>query len=73
MEQLVYVRVLGFSGGLLQPVRALHVHDGCYRLLEASDDPDHDHWEFGAPDLVRCETTAFGEGEEGLIAVAICD
>lgn len=72
MEQLVYINVIGFPGGLLQPVRATLEHAFCYRLLESSQDPDHDNWEFQEGDVVQCRHQEFSEGELGLIAVALC-
>jgi hypothetical protein len=72
MEQLIYVQVLHFPGGLLQPTRALHMHDMCYQILESSDDPEHEVWEFGKGAVVRCETREFSEEEIGLLAVTVC-
>ena len=72
MGELIYVQVLNFPGGLLQPTRALHMHNMCYWVLESSDDPEHDVWEFEEGDVVRCEAKEFSEGEPGLFAVAIC-
>ena len=72
VEQLIYVQVLNFPGGLLQPTRALHMHDMCYRVLESSDDPEHDVWAFEEDTVVQCETKEFGDGETGLIAVTVC-
>ena len=72
MRHLIYVRVLHFPGGLLQPVQAELVHGNCYRVVDSSDDPEHDVWEFGAGDVVHCGSTVFAEGEVGLVADGAC-
>jgi hypothetical protein len=71
-DALVFVEVLGFPGGQLTPVRARHEHGSCYRLLDASSDPEHDVWAFQSDAVVRCERREFGAGETDLVAVATC-
>ena len=71
--RLIYVDVKGYPVKIWNPVRATHVHGGCYRVLESSPDPEHEYWEFKEGDVVRCETYAFSEGEEGLVARARCE
>ena len=70
---LIYVVVEGFPGGLLQPVKSVHLHGDCYRVLESSPDPEHDYWQFSSGDEVRCESHTFAEGEVGLIARDKCE
>ncbi len=55
------------------PVRSFHEHKDCYRILEESDDPEHDYWQFSSGDIVQCKKNKFAEGEYGLIAFKKCD
>ncbi len=55
-----------------QPVQAIHEHKNCYRVLEESDDPEHDYWQFSLGDIVECKNNKFAEGEFGLIAIKKC-
>lgn len=69
---LIYVAVKGYSVDVWQPVKAIHIHDNCFRILESSSDPEHDYWEFSYDDVVRCENYIFSEGENGLVARSKC-
>jgi hypothetical protein len=71
-DSLVFVEVVDFPGGLLTPVRAARQHRDCYRLLESSNDPEHDVWRFTKGAVVRCVRREFSAGEYGLVAVATC-
>jgi hypothetical protein len=71
-DALVFVEVRDFPGGQLTPVRARREHGSCYRLLDASSDPEHDVWAFESDAVVRCERREFGVGESDLVAVAKC-
>ena len=68
-HHLIYVRVRNFPGGLLQPVKALHLGQDLYKILESSADHEHEEWEFLEGDIVRCEEYSFSKGEVGLLAV----
>jgi len=72
MNEIIYVNVLGFPDGLLTPVQGVKKHGVCYELLEESEDPEHDHWEFTKGEVVSCEKVQFGEGEFGLVAKQCC-
>lgn len=54
------------------PVQAVHEHENCYRILESSDDPEHDYWQFTFDEVVVCEINKFAENEFGLIAIKKC-
>ena len=70
---LIYVDVKGYPVKVWQPVKAVRVHENCYRILESSSDPEHGYWQFSYNDVVRCEKSYFSEDESGLIAFAICE
>jgi len=68
----IYVAVLDHPGGCWQPVRATAQPCGCFRILDKSDDPEHDVWEYTEGDSVQCEALEFHEGEVGLVARRKC-
>lgn len=72
MEELIYVNVVGFPDGNLEPVKAIHVHGSCYRIVSENDDDEHFPWEFVTGQVVHCEKVAFYEDEYGLVAKSEC-
>lgn len=75
LKQPIYidVNVIGYPGKSWHPVEAEYQHSNCYLVLESSDDPEHENWQFEHGDVVHCELNEFYEGETGLIAVSKCD
>ncbi len=73
LKQLVYVNVIGFPGGNLEPVEALHVHGECFKILGENDDNEHFPWEFVTGEVVKCENVKFYEDESGLVTKSKCE
>ena len=71
MIETIFINVIDFPGGLLTPVKAFRQFSNYYKILEESDDPDHDVWEFTKGDIVKCEKIQFSEGEFGLVAKSL--
>lgn len=74
-KKLIYVNATTFDHPNTfdwVPVQSVHEHENCYRVLESSNDPEHDYWQFSLNDVVRCEEYKFAENEFGLIAVEKC-
>lgn len=72
MDQLIYVNVVGFPDGNLEPVKAVHVHGSCFRIIDVNDDDEHFPWEFVTGEVVICEDVVFYENESGLVAEHVC-
>jgi hypothetical protein len=70
---LIYVAVRGDPVDVWAPVKAVHEHGDCYRVMGSSPDPGHDHWQFSSGDIVRCESYTSYEGEAGLVARSGCE
>lgn len=71
-KTLIYVRV----ECLIQhwhPVRAIHEHEDCYRIIDTNPDPEHFYLRFSFGDIVQCKENEFAENEFGLIAVEKCN
>jgi hypothetical protein len=72
-QTLIYIDVKGYPGKHWLAVQSIKMHENCYKVLEESEDPEHEYWEYTLGDIVRCETNEFAEGEFGLIAVSKCE
>ncbi|TLU66926.1 hypothetical protein FE810_05315 [Thalassotalea litorea] len=72
MEQLIYVNVVGFPDGNLEPVKAIYQHGSCFRIVGVNDDDEHFPWEFITGEIVTCEKVSFYEDESGLVAKQKC-
>jgi len=73
MNELIYVNVVGFPDGNLEPVSAEHVHGSCFRITAENDDDEHFPWEFETGEIVICEKVTFYENEFGLVAKNKCE
>jgi hypothetical protein len=51
-----------------RPIEAIREGEDKYRIVSLNPNPEDEHWEFSAGDLVVCERRRFSEGE-GLVAV----
>jgi hypothetical protein len=69
-DAVVFVRLLDEGVDVWRPVPAAALSDGTFRLGQPNDyDPETEHWEFPPHTRVRCQTTRFAGGKEGLVAV----
>jgi len=71
--QIIYVNVVGFPDGNLEPVGAESVHGSCYRIVGKNDDQEHFPWEFKTGEVVCCDKVVFYENEIGLVAKSKCN
>lgn len=60
-SQLIYVNVVGFPDGNLEPVRAALEHGTCFKVIDENDDDEHFPWEFETGEVVTCEKVTFYE------------
>ena len=72
-EQLIFVSVIGFPDGNLEPVEATHIHGTCFKITGVNDDDEHFPWEFVTGEIVTCEKVTFYENEGGLVAKKSCE
>ena len=73
MEQLIYVNVIGFPDGNLEPVKAQNLHGSCFKIIGENDDDEHFPWEFITGEIDTCEEVEFHENEKGLVAKNKCE
>ena len=75
-KTLIYISVSMFdhpTTTIWHPVQVVHEHENCYRIIEESDDPEHEYWQFSFDEIVHCKEHKFAEGEFGLIAFEKCN
>ena len=72
-SEIIYVRADNLMRDSWQAVLALKCDCGCFEILGASNDPEHEIWEFTKGDVVGCEIHSFYEDESGLVAVKRCN
>ena len=75
-QTLIYISVSTYDHPntlIWQPVRAVHEHGNCYRIMESSSDCEHEYWQYAFNDIVICNNNKFAENEFGLIAIEKCN
>lgn len=73
-DAIVYVRLLDEGTDVWRPVRATALPDGIFQLAEPDGyDFEAEIWEFPPRAKVKCVPKKFGDGEEGLVAVAYAE
>lgn len=58
----IFVALLDEGVDVWRPVQAEHLHDDIYRVVGQPYDREHESWQFGPGDIVRCEHVASSEG-----------
>lgn len=66
--ETIYVYLLDEGVDCWRPIDAVHEREDTYRIVSVNSNPEDEHWEFSAGDLVVCERRRFADGE-GLVAV----
>ena len=66
--ETIYVYLFDEGVDCWRPIEAVHEGEDRYRIVSVNPNPEDEHWEFSAGDLVVCERRRFAEGE-GLVAV----
>lgn len=66
---IIYVRLVECPDDL-EPVRAVKLGSGSFRLLESSPDPEHHYWGYSEGDEVVCSEVEFAPGERGFVVEA---
>jgi hypothetical protein len=66
--ETIYVYLLDEGTDVWRPVDADHVSGNKYRILSVNPDPDDEHWQFNAGDVVATEMR---ELSGGLCLVAV--
>jgi hypothetical protein len=62
VEREIFVRLIDEGVDVWRPVRAQHVRDDVYRILDQPYERDIETWEFGPGDEVVCEMIDSSEG-----------
>jgi hypothetical protein len=60
--ETIFVALLDEGVDVWRPVQAEHLHDDNYRIVVQPYDREHESWQFGPGDVVRCELVASSEG-----------
>ena len=61
-EVEIFVRLMDEPVDVWRPVRAEHLYDSCYRIVEQEYDRDIEEWQFEPGDCVLCEMVDASEG-----------
>lgn len=66
-DQIIYVALLNEGVPVWKPIRAEHIGEARYRIVEQNYNRDIERWEFQPGDEVECEPV---KTEDGMIVAA---
>ena len=67
----IYVALLDEGTGVWRPVEAIHVRDDLYQITSQNLNPKNERWQFSSGDVVRCQSSVFGDGSKGTVAYEV--
>jgi hypothetical protein len=63
----IYVDLLDEGTAVWCPVKALHLHDDVYQIVEVNSDPEDTRWAFDTGAKVRCRPTLTSDQKETIL------